>query len=60
MDNVTADFLASNQSTIRLAITVLLGATDPVLNQNPLDLTSVLVFGALLTGILLLGEFLKN
>jgi len=43
-----------------LAITVLLGATDPVLNQNPLDLTSVLVFGALLTGILLLGEFLKN
>ena len=34
--------------------------SQPVLSQNPLDLTSALVFGALLTGILLLGEFLKN
>jgi len=32
----------------------------PTLNQNPLDLTSALVFGVLLTGILLLGEFLGN
>jgi len=34
--------------------------SQPVLNQNPLDLSSALIFGALLTGILLLGEFLKN
>jgi uncharacterized membrane protein (DUF4010 family) len=30
------------------------------LNQNPLDLSSALVFGLLLTAILLLGEFLGN
>ncbi|MFO7530225.1 MAG: MgtC/SapB family protein [Marinobacter sp.] len=34
--------------------------SQPTLNQNPLDLTSALVFGLLLTAILLLGEFLKN
>lgn len=34
--------------------------SGPPLNQNPLDLTSALVFGLLLTVILLLGEFLKN
>ena len=34
--------------------------SQPTLNQNPLDLTSALVFGALLTGILLLAEFLGN
>ena len=37
-----------------------LQVSQPSLNQNPLDLTSALVFGALLTGILLLGEFLGN
>lgn len=34
--------------------------SSPPLNQNPLDLTSALVFGALLTAILLLGEFLTT
>lgn len=34
--------------------------SQPTLNQNPLDLTSALVFGVLLTAILLLGEFLVN
>ena len=34
--------------------------SQPTLNQNPLDLTSALVFGVLLTAILLLGEFLGN
>ncbi|MCB1706318.1 MAG: MgtC/SapB family protein [Halioglobus sp.] len=34
--------------------------SQPPLNQNPLDLPSALVFGALLTGILLLAEFLGN
>ncbi len=34
--------------------------SQPTLNQNPLDLTSALVFGVLLTVILLLGEFLRN
>ncbi|GAA0850035.1 MgtC/SapB family protein [Marinobacter szutsaonensis] len=37
-----------------------LKVSQPTLNQNPLDLTSALVFGLLLTAILLLGEFLKN
>lgn len=37
-----------------------LQVSQPTLNQNPLDLTSALVFGALLTAILLLGEFLSN
>ncbi|MDY6815175.1 MAG: MgtC/SapB family protein [Pseudomonadota bacterium] len=37
-----------------------LEVSQPTLNQNPLDLTSALVFGLLLTAILLLGEFLKN
>jgi len=37
-----------------------LEVSRPTLNQNPLDLTSALVFGLLLTAILLLGEFLKN
>ncbi|RBP34075.1 uncharacterized membrane protein (DUF4010 family) [Marinobacter pelagius] len=37
-----------------------LKVSQPTLNQNPLDLTSALVFGMLLTAILLLGEFLKN
>ena len=37
-----------------------LHVSQPALNQNPLDLTSALVFGALLTAILLLGEFLGN
>ncbi|KEF32854.1 hypothetical protein D777_00416 [Marinobacter nitratireducens] len=37
-----------------------LDVSQPTLNQNPLDLTSALVFGLLLTAILLLGEFLKN
>eukprot|EP00903_Cladosiphon_okamuranus_P007391 g7166.t1 len=35
-----------------------LRVSQPALNQNPLDLTSALVFGGLLTGILLLGEYL--
>tara|TARA_R110002167_G_scaffold298194_3_gene502508 strand:+ start:1896 stop:3176 length:1281 start_codon:yes stop_codon:yes gene_type:complete len=34
--------------------------SQPVLGQNPLDLKSALVFGVLLTVILLLGDFLKN
>jgi uncharacterized membrane protein (DUF4010 family) len=34
--------------------------SQPTLNQNPLDLKSALVFGILLTAILLLGDFLKN
>lgn len=34
--------------------------SQPTLNQNPLDLTSALVFGVLLTVILLLAEFLRN
>jgi len=34
--------------------------SQPSLSQNPLDLSSALVFGALLTAILLLGEFLRN
>lgn len=34
--------------------------SSPPLNQNPLDLTSALVFGALLTAILLLGELLTT
>ena len=37
-----------------------LQVSQPSLSQNPLELSSALVFGALLTGILLLGEFLKN
>lgn len=37
-----------------------LQVSQPTLNQNPLDLTSALVFGVLLTAILLLGEFLSN
>ncbi|PPI81469.1 MgtC/SapB family protein [Marinobacter flavimaris] len=37
-----------------------LQVSQPTLNQNPLDLTSALVFGVLLTAILLLGEFLGN
>ncbi|MFN2361379.1 MAG: MgtC/SapB family protein [Marinobacter sp.] len=37
-----------------------LEATRPELTQNPLDLKSALLFGALLTGILLLGEFLQE
>ena len=32
---------------------------QPTLNQNPLDLSSALLFGLLLTAILLLAEFLK-
>lgn len=34
--------------------------SQPSLSQNPLDLSSALVFGLLLTAILVLGEFLKN
>ncbi|HTN33506.1 MAG TPA: MgtC/SapB family protein [Marinobacter sp.] len=34
--------------------------SQPTLNQNPLDLKSAVVFGGLLTIILLLGDFLKN
>jgi len=34
--------------------------SQPTLNQNPLDLKSALVFGLLLTVILLLGDFLKG
>ena len=34
--------------------------SGPPLNQNPLDLTSALVFGCLLTLILVLGELLKS
>jgi uncharacterized membrane protein (DUF4010 family) len=34
--------------------------SQPTLNQNPLDLKSALVFGMLLTAILLLGDFLQN
>ncbi len=38
-----------------------LQVSQPTMNQNPLDLSSALVFGFLLTAILLLGgEFLKN
>ncbi|AOY88322.1 hypothetical protein BKP64_09180 [Marinobacter salinus] len=37
-----------------------LHVSQPALSQNPLDLTSALVFGLLLTAILLLGEFLKS
>ncbi|AXS84846.1 MgtC/SapB family protein [Marinobacter sp. Arc7-DN-1] len=37
-----------------------LQVSQPPLNQNPLDLTSALVFGMLLTAILLLGEFLSS
>lgn len=37
-----------------------LAVSQPPLNQNPLDLTSALVFGLLLTAILLLGEFMTN
>ncbi|KMQ75495.1 MgtC/SapB family protein [Marinobacter subterrani] len=37
-----------------------LQVSQPTLNQNPLDLSSALVFGLLLTAILLLGEFLGN
>ena len=37
-----------------------LQVSQPSLSQNPLDLSSALVFGLLLTAILLLGEFLKN
>ena len=37
-----------------------LQVSQPTLNQNPLDLTSALVFGALLTAILHMGEFLGN
>lgn len=37
-----------------------LQVSQPTLNQNPLDLSSALVFGALLTAILLMGEFLGN
>ncbi|KPQ27760.1 MAG: putative membrane protein [Marinobacter excellens HL-55] len=34
--------------------------SQPTLTQNPLDLSSALVFGLLLTAILVLGEFLKT
>ncbi|OJT00958.1 MgtC/SapB family protein [Marinobacter nauticus] len=34
--------------------------SQPSLSQNPLDPSSALVFGLLLTAILVLGEFLKN
>ena len=34
--------------------------SQPVHNQNPLDLTTALIFGILLIAILLLGEVLKN
>lgn len=34
--------------------------SQPELNQNPLDLSAALIFGILLTGILVLGEFLKQ
>ncbi|PCM43554.1 MgtC/SapB family protein [Marinobacter sp. ANT_B65] len=34
--------------------------SQPTLGQNPLDLKSALVFGILLTVILLLGDFLEN
>ncbi|MBK1886753.1 MULTISPECIES: MgtC/SapB family protein [unclassified Marinobacter] len=34
--------------------------SQPTLNQNPLDLKSAVVFGMLLTAILLLGDFLKD
>lgn len=34
--------------------------SQPVRNQNPLDLTTALIFGILLVAILLLGELLKN
>lgn len=37
-----------------------LTVSPPTLSQNPLDLTSALVFGLLLTAILLFGELLKN
>ena len=37
-----------------------LQVSQPTLNQNPLELTSALAFGLLLTAILLLGEFLKS
>ncbi|EMP57414.1 hypothetical protein MSNKSG1_02308 [Marinobacter santoriniensis NKSG1] len=37
-----------------------LQVSQPTLNQNPLDLTSALLFGGLLTAILLLGEFLQS
>ncbi|MDR9466664.1 MgtC/SapB family protein [Marinospirillum sp.] len=37
-----------------------LAIEQPTLSQNPLDLTSALVFGALLTGILVLGEWLRG
>lgn len=37
-----------------------LSVSPPTLNQNPLDLKTALVFGLLLTAILLLGEFLRN
>lgn len=37
-----------------------LQVSQPTLNQNPLDLSSALMFGLLLTAILLLGEFLGN
>ncbi len=37
-----------------------LQVSQPTLNQNPLDLSSALVFGALLTAILLMVEFLGN
>jgi uncharacterized membrane protein (DUF4010 family) len=33
---------------------------QPVLNQNPLDLSAALIFGILLVAILLLGELLKT
>nr|WP_136250020.1 DUF4010 domain-containing protein [Ningiella ruwaisensis] len=34
--------------------------SQPNIDQNPLDLSSALIFGGLLVVILLLGEFLKN
>jgi len=37
-----------------------LSVSQPSLNQNPLDLSSALIFGMLLVAILLLGEFLKS
>ncbi|MGM0690461.1 MAG: MgtC/SapB family protein [Pseudomonadota bacterium] len=37
-----------------------LDVTQPELKQNPLDLTSALLFGALLTIIMLAGEWLRN
>lgn len=37
-----------------------LQVSQPTLSQNPLDMTTALMFGLLLTAILMLGEFLKR